>query len=81
MLTGRSKRGPGAERTFAGADIVLEKPVSLGTLRQARADHRSAGRLTADDDTIRDARWSYAGRGWPTAAIAEQAAGIVVSDA
>lgn len=49
---------------------------TLGALRQARADHRSADRLKPDDDKIRDTRWSYAGRGWPTPAIAEQAAGI-----
>ncbi|WP_228561850.1 replication initiator [Catenulispora rubra] len=49
---------------------------TLSALRQARADHNSANRLMPDDDTIRDGHWSYAGRGWPTAAIAEQAAGI-----
>ena len=53
---------------------------TLGALRQARAEHNSAGRLKPDDDTLRDARWAYAGRGWSTAAIAEQAAGIRQED-
>ena len=50
--------------------------VTLGTLRQSRAEHRSDVTWYDDGDIIRDARWSYAGRGWQTPAIAEQAAGI-----
>jgi hypothetical protein len=49
--------------------------VTLGTLRQTRADYRH-GPAAPNIETIRDARWSYNGRGWQTPAIAEQAAGI-----
>jgi hypothetical protein len=53
---------------------------TFGALRRVRAEQAaSAARGKADDavvETLRDACWRYAGRGWPSAVLAEQAAGI-----
>lgn len=49
---------------------------TMGALRQVRADFRAHQTAETDAETVRDRLWQYAGRGWPTDTIAEQAAAI-----
>lgn len=49
---------------------------TLGALRQNRADHRRSHAEYDSAELVRDVQWGYVGRGWQTAALAEQAAGV-----